>query len=372
MQQFLQEVHGQQRVKESLNNIFLSNKIPQAMLFVGPEGVGRYFTAIQFLKLINSTDDELLNEVNLKRISSIAEPYLKLIYPLPRGKNEADDNSFQGLTDQQLNDVKEQIRKKKANPYHKISLAGAESIKISSIREINQFTALMFDDLKYRLIAILDAHLMSTESQNALLKNLEEPPEGIIFILFTTDDNFLLPTIKSRCWKVQFEPLNDNDLLYILEKHYSYKKEEIDKIKYFGNGSVQNTIYLLENDLNSIINKTINILRFSFAGWYSSALAEFKEILKNSDYDLMRIIIKLIFTWINNLIKFRNNESGSCYGQFLDSISKFNSKYSDVSFDDLIVQMDTLNQYLDKNVNLNIVAVNIILELSMITINEKV
>ncbi|MFH0733887.1 MAG: hypothetical protein V1773_05235 [bacterium] len=372
MQQFLQEVHGQKRVKESLNNIFLSKKIPQSMLFVGPEGVGKYFTAIQFIKLINSTDNELLNEINYKRISSIAEPYLKLIYPLPRGKNEADDNSFQGLSDIQLNDVKEQIRKKKVNPYHKISITGAESIKISSIREINQFTSLMFDDLNYRLIAIIDAHLMSTESQNALLKNLEEPPEGIIFILFTTDDNLLLSTIRSRCWKVQFEPLNDEDLLLILEKYYSFNKEEIDKIKYFGNGSVQNTIFLLENDLNSIINKTINILRYSFAGWYSSALAEFKDILKNSDYDLMRIIIKLIFTWINNLIKFRNNEVNNCYKLFLDSISKFNSKFYNVNFDEVIVRIDTLNQYLDKNVNLNIVAVNIILELSMVTINEKV
>lgn len=370
MLSYLHEIQGQNRVKESLYKIFKSGKIPQAMLFVGPEGVGKFFTALQFLKLINSDSNEQLSNLNSSRINSFAEPYIKLIFPLPRGKNEADDNALQGLSDQQLTEVKEEIKKLQKNPYHKITINSAETIKISSIREINNFTSLKFDDLQYRMIAILNADSMSEEAQNALLKNLEEPPEGIIFVLFTTDDNNLLTTIKSRCWKIQFEPLNDDVLVDILSKYYNYSYDEIVTVKYFSDGSVRNAMYLMENEFNIIINKTLNILRYSFAGWYNTAISEFKEILKNSDYDLMKLVIKLIYTWLNNLVKYRDNGEYGCFPMFIDSIAKFNSKFDNANLDDIFLQIDTLNNYLDRNVNLNIVAVNIVLELAAITNNK--
>ena len=48
---------------------------------------------------------------------------------------------------------------------------------------------------------------MNEESQNALLKNLEEPPDGVIIILCTSSPEKLRETIRSRCWKVNFRPL---------------------------------------------------------------------------------------------------------------------------------------------------------------------
>jgi len=47
---------------------------------------------------------------------------------------------------------------------------------------------------------------MNDQAQNALAKNLEEPPEGIIFILITSNKDKLLQTIQSRCWQINFEP----------------------------------------------------------------------------------------------------------------------------------------------------------------------
>jgi DNA polymerase-3 subunit delta' len=75
------------------------------------------------------------------------------------------------------------------------------SISINKIREINHFLSIKVPTNKLginRVVAIENAEYMSEEAQNALLKNLEEPPQNTLFLISTSEDNSLLPTIKSR------------------------------------------------------------------------------------------------------------------------------------------------------------------------------
>ncbi len=368
MYPFLDEVYGQEKVKKSLIQFFNNKKLPQALLFVGPEGVGKFYTAIQFLKLLNSSS--ISKNPNIaNQISLINEPYIRLILPLPRGKNEVDDNPFAGLSDNQISEIKNQLKLKAENPYYKISISGAESIKISSIRDITNFTSLSFDNINYRMILILDAHLMGDEAQNALLKNLEEPPEGVIYVLTTSNEDFLLSTIKSRCWKISFNDLSLSDITNILTKFYNYDREDLINFNSLAFGSVASAIYLLENGNEKIINKTINILRFSFAGWFNTAFIEFNDIIKKSDYELIKIIIILIYLWLNNLEIYRVSESNKCYQPFLDSIVKFNTKYPDLKVSNLLNELDNLYNNLDQNVNISIISANIVVALSNFTNN---
>lgn len=368
MYSFLDEVYGQEKVKKLLVKFFNNKKLPQALLFVGPEGVGKFNTAIQFLKLLNSSIiSQNPNVAN--QISAINEPYVKIILPLPRGKNEVDDNPYAGLSDSQISEIKNQLKLKAENPYYKLNIPGAESIKISSIRDITNFTSLSYNNINYRMILILDAHLMGDEAQNALLKNLEEPPEGVIYILTTSNEDALLSTIKSRCWKISFNELSLKDIITILIKYYNYSKEELSNFNSFTLGSIASTIYLLENGNEKIINKAINILRFSFAGWYNTAFYEFNDIIKKSDYELIKIILILVYIWLNNLELYRVGGVNKCYPPFLDSIIKFNTKYPDLKVNSLLNELDYLYNYLDKNVNLSIIAANIIISLSNFTNN---
>ena len=66
---------------------------------------------------------------------------------------------------------------------------------------------------------------MNTEAQNALLKNLEEPPEGVIFILCTSSPEKLRETIRSRCWRINFQPLDDNQLYEILVEKFALLRQ---------------------------------------------------------------------------------------------------------------------------------------------------
>lgn len=90
-------------------------------------------------------------------------------------------------------------------PYFKsICSLDGKDISIESIRELEHFLSLKVPShaLVHRVVVIEDAETLTTEAQNAFLKTLEEPPLGTVFILTSTHDQALLPTIRSRSPKL--------------------------------------------------------------------------------------------------------------------------------------------------------------------------
>ena len=84
----------------------------------------------------------------------------------------------------------------------------AKSIKISQVKAIiDQLYRLSFDTTHYRVVIVRDAHKMTNDASNALLKVLEEPGDRIVFILVTDRAQNLLTTIRSRVQNVSFVPL---------------------------------------------------------------------------------------------------------------------------------------------------------------------
>jgi DNA polymerase-3 subunit delta' len=133
-------VIGQDRVKRILINAILSERIPNAYLFYGPEGVGKDAMAIEFAKALNCErkKGEACDECKTcKGISEFSHPNIKLIFKLPLGRNETkDDPPLEKLDEDEIKIIQEQVKLKSQNPYHKISIPRANSIKINSIREI--------------------------------------------------------------------------------------------------------------------------------------------------------------------------------------------------------------------------------------------
>ncbi|MDR3610501.1 MAG: DNA polymerase III subunit delta' C-terminal domain-containing protein [Ignavibacteriaceae bacterium] len=357
-------IFGQQTVLEILDKLIASNNIPHAFLFTGINGIGKEYTAVKFTSALNETN--IPDSKNLdKIISSFAEPYIKYIYPLPRGKNETDDNGpFEKLPLDDLESIQEELQKKINNPYYKLSIEKAYKIKVNSIRDIKKFLSMNYSDIKFRTVLISDAHLMNEESQNALLKNLEEPPEGVIFILVTPYPGLLRETIRSRCWNLNFKPLNNYDLKKILIQFYSIEEELAESVAPFSSGSVTNALNLIENDFNFLLEKTIAILRYSFARKYHSAMDEISYYLKEDSANLLKILIQMIIIWLNDIQKYRIGNKSFFFDKYKETIEKFNSKFPAIDLNDTVAKLDYLGSIIQNNVNLNLIAVNIIFELS--------
>ena len=148
-----------------------------------------------------------------------------------------------------------------------------ENIKISQIREIKNKIILKPNN-GYLLVVIENANLLTTESGNALLKILEEPPVFCIIVLITNNVYTLLPTIISRCKKIYFNDESEReDFKYLnlfnqlQSARYNYQKiklvDEIVKKEIDIKEMLHDWIKYLEKDINkNNINTIKKIYRF--------------------------------------------------------------------------------------------------------------
>lgn len=363
---YIDQIIGNPKVKTILNKILLSKNIPHALLFIGPDGVGKENAALNFIKALNSQLSSDDSEKIIDVISKFSEPYVKYIFPLPRGKNETDQNDpFERLTEDELDLISNEIQKKSLNNFYNISIPKANIIKINSIRDIKKFLSMSYEDVAFRAVLISQAHLMNEESQNSLLKSLEEPPESVIFILITSELAKLKPTIISRCWTINFQPLDNADVTKILIDNFDIESDLAKKVSTFSGGSVTQAISLIENNFEELLDKTIVILRNSFAGRFHSALLEFDDVIEESNQMRLKLLIRLLIIWLNDLQKFRNNQLDKIYySSYIETLEKFNSKFPDLNVSSVVNELDAISSYLKNNLNLNVAISNIVFQLN--------
>jgi len=371
MNSILDKIPGQKRVKETLSNFIESGTIPHAFLFSGIDGVGKDNAAIKFIEsVIRSQSVDSYNK-NRNFIQQLSEPVVKFIFPLPRGKNETDSSSpTEKLSNDDLDLMKEQIQIKAANPYHKIEIPKANSIKINSIRVIKKFLSYNFSEVGYRFVIISEAHLMNDQAQNALLKNLEEPPENVIFILTTSSIFRLRQTILSRCWRINFDPLSEEEIAAILIDYFNIEKNIAHEVSPFAMGSVQNALILINLDIHHLKEKTISILRYSFGRKYYSAFEELNSVLIDQNVNNFSIIIGMMLMWINDLQKHRLGIDKLFYKIHIDTLEKFNNKFPDVNLNDVTYRLDSISRLPKSNINPSLLSANLIFEISSVILQN--
>ena len=368
MNNYLEGIIGQENARNILNNLIETSQIPHAFLFQGKEGVGKELIAVKFAQAVNK---KLLQDNNpiVKQIANLTEPYIKFIFPLPRGKNETDTCSpFEKLSQADIQLIHEELNKKIENLYYKIKIPKAQNIKINSIRDIKKFLSLNYTDIQYRFVLISDAHLMNEPAQNALLKNLEEPPPGVIFILITPFPSLLRETIRSRCWAINFRPLKDQEIKDVLINFFNIDKEQAESASPFSSGSVSTALALLERDFYLLKEKTIFILRYSFGRKYHSALMEFSQFISAGDPDPVKLLIQMIIMWLNDVQKYRYQKDKTFFFKdYRETLEKFNFRFPDLELNEIVSQLDDLISFFRNNVNLNTIILSLIFKLASLT-----
>lgn len=372
MNSALDKIPGQERVKKILNNFLQYKSIPHAFLFTGIDGVGKDNTAVQFAKALATNENSKESEKAVRLIEQLQEPYVKLIFPLPRGKNETDTSSpTEKLTQDEIELVREQIDIKSGNPFHKISIPKANLIKINSIRDIKKFLSMDYDEIGYRFVIISDAHLMNEESQNALLKSLEEPPDKVIFILTTPYVSKLRSTIISRCWRINFDPLSEDQIINIMTEYFEVDKTSANEVAPFAMGSVQYALNLIDMNIHNLKEKTISILRYSFGRKFNSAFEELNSVISDQSSVSYPILIGMIITWLNDIQKNKLNIKKYFYKDHLETLEKFNSKFPDVDLSDITTRLDKLSNLPRNNINPSLLSASLIFELSSLVMVKK-
>ena len=167
--QTFDELIGQEHISRTLKNALAEGRVAHAYLFTGPRGTGKTSTARILAKALNCVDGPT---------------------PEPCGKCE----SCVAITQGSSLDVFE--------------LDAASHSGVDETREILSGVPLATAGGRKKVYVIDEVHMLTTQSFNALLKTLEEPPEHVVFVLATTDPHKVLPTIVSRTQRFDFRRIS--------------------------------------------------------------------------------------------------------------------------------------------------------------------
>ena len=204
-------VVGQDHVTKTLKNSIIENKIPSALLFCGPRGVGKTSCARIYAK-----------EINSESVQNLENPdYSFNIFEIDAASNNKTD------------DIRDLIEKVRIPP------------------QIG----------KYKVYIIDEVHMLSKQAENAFLKTLEEPPPHIVFILATTEKNKILPTILSRCQIYDFNRIKDSEINNCLKdickkEGFEFEDEAVSIISRKSDGSLRDSLTILDR-IVSFTNKNI-------------------------------------------------------------------------------------------------------------------
>lgn len=236
------ELKGQNRAVKILKSGVHTGRIAHAYMFCGPEGVGKKKAALIFAQLLNCKSPQE------------GEPCDKCIAC----------QKIKHYTHPDLLEIEPE----------------GTSIKIAQIRDLQERAYYKCYEGKFKVIIINDAHLMTMEAANCLLKILEEPPLGTIFILLVQDIAKLPITIVSRCQYIPFNYLAQE----VLEEILAETGVEDKTILALSQGSAGKALeFIKEQEYYSIINDANNIIESLPAAGYKEILAYAERLEKNRD-----------------------------------------------------------------------------------------
>jgi DNA polymerase-3 subunit gamma/tau len=214
--QTFREIVGQQHVTKTIANAINSNRVAHAYIFAGVRGVGKTTTARILAKALNCEK------------GTTADP-------------DGTCASCIEISEGRSLDV--------------LEIDAASNRGIDQIRELREMVRYAPANSRYKVVILDEAHQLTDEASNALLKTLEEPPERVVFILATTRADDLVETIKSRAQLFQFRALSFKEIAEEIERITSEEKIKIEPgavavLARAAEGSVRDGLSLLEQAIS--------------------------------------------------------------------------------------------------------------------------
>lgn len=302
------KIIGHEEQISYLKKIIRDNTNASSYLFTGPEAIGKKITAVNFAKALNCLNfkDDICDEcASCKKIDSFNFPDLHIIKPSGKGS----------------------------------------AIKIDTVREIRREAYLKPYEGKFKVFIIDDADNLTQESQNALLKILEEPPSRTVFILITRLHHRITGTIRSRCHILRFKAISAEEISDFLVKTYFLKREKALFLSKFSGGKIGEAIKMKDSDMierkNAIINKIKNM-----------------NMERNcSDKSILKENLEIMLSWYRDIFvsKTGYDEKFLFNIDRKDDILREANKFKEENLENIINKLITLNSYIDANVNPKIV-----------------
>ena len=303
------DIKGQDSALGILTEGIRRGRIFSNYLFAGPEGVGKFLTAVNFAKAVNCLAKENApceKCISCRKINSRTHPDVFFIEPK----------------------------------------GASSSIGIAEIRSATRGANLKPYQGKKKVFIINNADAMNKEAANAFLKTLEEPPENSIFILISRSKEALLPTVVSRSHVIKFFAASSEVARKILTDKFSVGENEAEILSNFSSGRIGKAIEMKERNLIERKNRIVDSLTGGAFG-----LAD--ELGGYADRNELREDIGFLISYMRDIFLYKT--VGSVASVFhhdrISDIKKECARFTLEELDRLIKKMIELSSYIDYNVN---------------------
>ncbi|SDY06504.1 DNA polymerase III subunit delta' [Eubacterium barkeri] len=257
---------GEGRIKEILGNTIRKDQVSHAYLFTGPKGIGKQTLALAFAAALKCTAP-LENR--------------------PCGTCLACREMAHGNMGDFIRIAPEE---------------GQRSIKIKQVRDLIAAISAKTFDGSLRICLITHAETMTTEAQNALLKSLEEPEPGNVFLITAENGERILPTLRSRCQVLPLEPLSDGEIQTLLKSQgYPLGNGEMSRLLAVCGGIPGKALAHVENADEEAIKKEAFSVICDILKGNPMPLFGFSEKLGKSKSDSAMVLDELIVAFSTSL-----------------------------------------------------------------------
>ena len=283
------DIIGQDRQIMIIKRALKGDRVPHAYLFLGERGIGKLLTAFTLAKALNcltETTDACEECRSCKKTDQGNHPDIALLQP---------EGSF---------------------------------IKINQIRELQRTLQYKSYEGRKKVRIIQDAEKMNLSASNALLKTLEEPPPDTVLILITMSPHMLLPTIRSRCQRVRFQPIPTHLIAQTIKEKQGMDHDTALRAASLARGSLGRAYELAETEMLDHKREYIKKINALPANDIDSAFKLAEEMSKERD-ELIQIL-DIFETWYRDLLVFK--EGCSLHRlinlDFTDEIKKMSQRFS--------------------------------------------
>ncbi|MFZ5432224.1 MAG: ATP-binding protein [Calditrichota bacterium] len=271
---------GQQRIRDSLAESVRSDRTAHAYLLTGSRGIGKAAIALEFARLLlcQSSGPKPCEECEQCRLSlTLQHPDLHLVFPVPPQKKGAKKDDQDETEENDVNWLAEQqnilVSKLVDDPYHPIIIENkkekktnqksntqSSTIRVEHIKWVLKQASLKAFQSMRKVFIIFHADNMNETAQAKFLKVLEEPPESVVFLLATDNEDGLKLTIRSRCQRVAIPPLTAAEIAEALIAD-GIPAEAAKTAAHLAGGSFTHARELASGNLEALQTRTIDFFR---------------------------------------------------------------------------------------------------------------
>jgi DNA polymerase III subunit delta' len=297
------EFLGNERIVSALQGMFQRGRLPSALLFTGPRGIGKFTLARMFAQAANCErlKDDFCGEcASCVKIARLADPQPLILAGLSERGESADASMVERMP--LILETHPDVWLLVPDPVRRLAPVARPMIRVGQLRAVQR--AAYFKPQGRRRIFILDgADTMRWTDADLFLKILEEPPESATLILLAPTPDSLLPTIRSRCLQFHFAPVPADQVESLLKDRTEAKPAERKLAALLSEGSPGAALSLDLVESARLRKSVLRLLEQAVAGEKYGELFAATAQLSKQEKETFENVLDLFYSLLTDLLE---------------------------------------------------------------------